>query len=36
MVEKGQINSAIKRDTYEALWLNVLMMQNLRGLMGGQ
>lgn len=36
MVQKDQINSAIKRDSYAELWLNVLMKQNLRGLMGGQ
>lgn len=36
VIQEQRINSAIKRDTYLALGLNVLMMQNLRGLMAGQ
>ncbi len=36
MIQEKQINSAIKRDTYLELRLNVLMTQSLRWLIGGQ
>lgn len=35
MLQEGQINSAIKKDSYAALRLNVLMTE-LCGLMDGQ
>ncbi len=36
MIQEKQINSAIKRDAYLELRLNVLMTQSLRWLIGGQ